>query len=186
MRLLIPTLLLLTAGCASLSSSPARPEPDVKGETGWRLAHAALREGAYDSALVLFERLHLTRPESLYGREALFFSAVILMDPRNPEWDPEAASTPLRGYLEREPDGPEPPRVREAETLLVFARQLTLPPEERLAALRPGERVVRVEDGETGAGASELRAQLARKDAEIRRLRQELERIKRTLVPEGR
>jgi hypothetical protein len=86
-------------------------------------------------------------------------------------------------------------RRPEAQTLLQFAVQLNLPPDQRVAALQPQQvpaaapaaqrRVVApAQQVQTlTAEVDRLRREVAQRDEQIRTQREELERIRRTLAP---
>jgi hypothetical protein len=187
----ILTLFLLAPACAHLSAFV--PEAEDVGDL-WGDAHDALYEQRFADAERDFSRIQDEHPETREGREALFFLGLMRLDPRNPDWDPEPAEAVLRRYL-ADPDPrdeadrrlPTPARVPEGRALLELARQLNLPPDERVAGLAPETRVevqrVVVPAQQATDEAAALRAQIAERDAEIRRLREELDRIRRTLAP---
>lgn len=164
----------------------------------WNDAHRAFALDSLDRAGELFGRLVAAHPESREGREARFFLGALHMDPRNPRFNATTATTNLRAYLASQDSLGQPIyRRHEAETLLELARQVERPCEERFAPLRCTTEVItqRVpaagqpggQNGATGgvspATVERLRAENAEKDAEIRRLREELNRIRNTLVP---
>jgi hypothetical protein len=188
----ILTLILLAPACAHLPAFG--PETEDVGDL-WGDAHEALYEQRFADAEQTFSRIQDEHPETREGREALFFLGMIRLDPRNPDWDPEPAEAALRSYLV-EPDPEEarrlrvtPARVPEGRVLLELARQLNLPPAERVAGLAPETRVevevqrVVVPAQQATDEAAALRGRIAERDAEIRRLREELDRIRRTLAP---
>lgn len=192
---LLLLLLGLSGACAQLSRLPGLPgvgpSPSL---VLWNQAHAALQAGQFERADSLFNRLTTDYAESREGREALFYRGVIALDPRNPRWNPKPAEADLEQYVASDtlPGGVQ--RLPEGETLLELARQLNLPAAERVPGLKPETRTVvtpgpaRVitRAGEAQAAAAEadrLRARLAERDEEIRRLREELDRIRKTLTP---
>jgi hypothetical protein len=189
---LLLLLLGLSGACAHLPGLPsAGPSPSL---TLWNEAHAALQAGQFVRSDSLFARLTTGYPESREGREALFYRGVIALDPRNPRWNPKPAEAELEQYVSSDtlPGGVQ--RLPEGETLLELARQLNLPAAERVPGLKPETRTVvtpgpaRVitRAGEAQAATAEadrLRARLAERDEEIRRLREELDRIRKTLTP---
>lgn len=182
-------LSLLLAACAHL---PARTSPSelTRGEL-WREAHMALYLEDFARADSLFTRLAADFPTSVEGREAVFYLGSMYLDPRNPAWSSERAETALRGYLLQDTVGTSIHRRPEATTLLELAKQLNLPPGERVVGLQPEAppatppRVVaRAGDQrELQEEVERLRRQLAERDQQIRRQREELERIRRTLAP---
>jgi hypothetical protein len=195
---LTTSLLLLLASCGGLSQSlgPGAAERDRL----WREAHHAMGLDSFRIATAAFQRLANAHPNTMEGREALFFVATMYLDPANPAMDPAAAAQSLELYLARDTANGERRRALrwpEAESLLALSRELTIPCEQRQSPLRcdPVEIVRRVTvpvpgPGEGGAqpapadgDAARLRTQLAERDATIRQLREELRRIRETLAP---
>jgi hypothetical protein len=148
-------------------------------------------------ATAAFQRLANGHPETMEGREALFFIATMYLDPDNPALDPAVAAQNFELYLARDTARERRWVLRwpEAEALLGLSRELMVSCEERETALRcdPVEIVRRVtvpvpgEPGQpaaaNGGEAARLRTQLAERDATIRQLREELRRIRETLAP---
>lgn len=189
---LLPLLLAIStlASCAHLQ----RPgSADRERITLWEQAHNALAAADFQSAERTFSVLAQQHPDSREGRESLFYLGSMMIDPRNPGWNPAPAERNLRSYLGREtPEQPMVQRRPEATTLLHLAQQLNMPAEERVAALQPETRVVMrpqrvvVPAAESRALATEverLRRELAQRDEQIRTQREELERIRKTLAP---
>jgi hypothetical protein len=193
-RTLLLLLVSVLAGCAHL-----RPDPRVEArEDAWREAHFAFYRGDYPRATAEFEALATAHPETGEGREALFFLAVLSLDPRNPAWNPQPAAERLRRYLQLL-DSVAPSRSfprPEARTLLELADQLNLPPQDRVAGLQADTRVVQVpttrvervvvpaaESRALAAEVERLRREMEARDTVIRRQREELERIRSTLAP---
>lgn len=186
-------LLVALSACATLGQRSDRERTSTQ---LWTDAHAALEALQFGRADTLFTRLSREFPELDAGRESLFFVGAIRVDPRNPGWDPARADTTLSAYIAM--DTAHAGRIGrrpEAETLLEIARQLNLPPDERVPQLQPETRVVtrpapRVAPaGQVTALSAEvarLREQLAARDQTIRRQEEELERIRRTLAAPGR
>jgi TolA-binding protein len=193
MRYLLPIALALLTSCAHLGTgrTDAQARLDL-----WNRAHVAFAEEDFATAEQVFERLAVEHPETSEGRESLFYLGTIRLDPRNPAWDPEPAEVRLRTYLAADtlPAGPVHRRP-EAQTLLQFAVQLNLPPDQRVAALQPQQvpaaapaaqrRVVApAQQVQTlTAEVDRLRREVAQRDEQIRTQREELERIRRTLAP---
>jgi hypothetical protein len=177
----------------------------------WRNAHTAFAQERFADAERGFRRVAAEFPERREGREALFYLGSLQMDPRNAKWEPDSAAVSLRRYLERDSvAAPHTLRRPEALVLLEIANQLNLPPDQRVPELQPRTRVVtraptpgraptqaappplRVAPAaEAAAEIERLRRQLgerekviAARDDEIRRLREEIERIRKTLVPQ--
>jgi hypothetical protein len=189
-------LVLVLASCASVTGQlgPGAVERDRL----WREAHAAMAADSFRVATAAFQRLANAHPNTMEGREALFFIGTLYLDPDNPALDPAVAAQNFELYLARDPDAERRRVLRwpEAEALLGLSRELMIPCEERETALRcdPVEIVRRVtvpgpgEPGQpppaaNGAEAARLRTQLAERDATIRQLREELRRIRETLAP---
>lgn len=171
----------------------------------WRNAHTAFAQERFADAERGFRRVAAEFPERREGREAFFYLGSLQMDPRNPKWQPDSAAVSLRRYLDRDSvAAPRTLRRPEALVLLEIANQLNLPPEERVPELQPRV-VTRTTPGraqpaapprvvsatESAAEIERLRRQINERDkliadreAEIRRQRDELERIRKTLVPQ--
>lgn len=203
-RSCLTLLVLLLPACATLGVG--------RGDRGldalWVDAHTAFAQQRFADAERGFRRMAAEFPESREGREALFYLGSLQMDPRNPKWEPDSAAASLRRYLAR--DSVEPPRTLprpEALVLLEIANQLNLPPHQRVPELQPQTRVItRITPGRTQPPSapprvvsaaeslaeierlrrlvSERDRQIADRDAEIRRQREDLERIRKTLVPQ--
>lgn len=176
-------LLSAIAACASLSRGDV---PDNTNVTMWRAAHAALDTGDFAAADRAFSELASAYPNTPEGREARFYVGSLRLDPRNPEWNPAPAEEGLRSYLDQD----EIARRPEATTLLQLAQQLNMPPEQRVAGLQPPTRVIEVPQRITTVErcpsleqVEALQRQVSEKDEEIRKQREELERIRRTLAP---
>jgi TolA-binding protein len=187
---------VILASCAHL---PGGRSPEVTSRTElWHEAHMALYQETYPRADSLFVRLAAEHPESTEGREALFYVGSIHLDPRNRNWNPERAETALRQYLLQDTLGTRIHRRPEANILLELARQLNLPPEDRVAGLAgepspatvpatppAAQRVVAptAQLRELQTENERLRQQVAQRDEQLRRQREELDRIRRTLTP---
>ncbi|CAN5723660.1 hypothetical protein BH23GEM5_BH23GEM5_03350 [soil metagenome] len=200
-------LILLLPSCATLGLGRGDGGMDEL----WRNAHTAFAQERFADAERGFRRVAAEFPERREGREALFYLGSLQMDPRNPKWEPDSAAVSLRRYLERDSvAAPHTLRRPEALVLMEIANQLNLPPDQRVPELQPRTRVVtrapapgraptqaappplRVAPAaEAAAEIERLRRQLgerekviAARDDEIRRLREEIERIRKTLVPQ--
>jgi hypothetical protein len=185
----------MAASCAHLPGG--RPGENAQ---MWHDAHMALYARDFARADSLFTRLALAHPHTVEGREARFYSGTIYLDPRNPAWDSERAETSLRQYLQQDTVGTTIFRRPEATMLHEMARQLNLPPTDRVEALRPATPVGQAQPPARGAAPprpvargdevralqaenDRLRQQVAAQDDQIRRQREELERIRRALAP---
>ena len=180
----LPALLLLSS-CAHLRATPGE---SWQRSRLWDEAHNFFATSAFESADSVFALLAERYPDSNEGREALFYMGVLSLDARNPGFDPKPAEMHLQRYLLIDSGGPAQIHRRpEAETLFELAHQLNLPTDERITALQqPVERttvVVRERAPQTlGEENERLRRELATRDAEIRRQREELDRIRRLLT----
>ena len=162
----------------------------------WAGAHAALARDSVPVAAALFQRLAAEHPRTDEGREARFYLGVLHLEPRYAEFSPARSAEHFNIYLSL--DSAQDVRVyREpaARSLLRLAQQLQLPCEDRIAALRGAPTVIERErrvpgaptpaptNGVSAAEAERLRGIIGDRDAEIARLREELARIRNTLVP---
>lgn len=161
----------------------------------WRQGHAAMRADSFRIAMAAFQRLAAEHPGDDEGREARFYLATLYLEPANPEYDPALAVQNLELYLASDAAGGRGTRRPEAETLLGLSRQLALPCEQRTGDLRcdpevilrtrpAGSDTVVVRQGnDQSAEVARLRRELNERDATIRQLREELQRIRNTLAP---
>jgi hypothetical protein len=189
--ILLLVTLVVTSGCASFRvGSPTGPTRSAL----WEDANEALGRFDFAGAQALFEQLAESYPETVEGRESLFYLGAIHLDPRNADWDPQPAQEHLSSYLAFQGEGgPRLYRYLEAQTLHEIARQLNLPAESRVEGLQPEQRVVteRVvvpaqQSRELTAEVARLREQVAERDARIQSQQEELERIRRTLAAPSR
>jgi hypothetical protein len=161
----------------------------------WNQAHDAFSRDSFRLAEERFQRLAAEFPRTHEGHEASFYLGVLAMEPRG-RVDFQAALRHLGTYLAadslRNPGGWH---AREAETLHRMARVLTTPCGQRVPAIFC-ETLVSVDtvtrtapsssDGAAAASAAEaarLRRVVADRDAKIRELEAELQRIRNTLAP---
>jgi len=192
-RTLICILILSVSACAHL---PGRTTADGRARVElWHEAHVALYQQNFARADSLFERLAAQHRGSDEGREALFYVGSVNLDPRNADWNSERAETAFQTYLQLDTVGSLIHRRPEATTMLEIARQLNLPPGERIAALQPGtvvtDTIVQLQPRiasqdqlrELQQENERLRGQVERRDEQIRQQREELERIRRALQP---
>lgn len=190
-RLALGLLLLALPACAHLvPGSGARDRLAL-----WDRAHAALDARRFEEARLGFQELVSRFGKSREGREALFYVGSIHLDPRNPAWNPGPAEEALARYLAQDTlEERLVARRPEARILLEIAHQLNLPPQSRIAALQPPAAtptppppapvVTRAQPvAELLRDIERLRVELAQRDETIRRQREELERIRRTLTP---
>lgn len=191
-RIFLLLIAVLLTGCATLGIGG---KTESEHEELWKQSHLALYGGNFARAESGFSELARRFPETGEGQEALFFLAVVSLDPRNPQWDPAPAREQLQRYLARDSSSvrlsyPRP----EARTLLELTEQLVLPPQERAGGLASETRVVRVPGPERvvvpatqsralTAEVERLRREVAERDETIRRQREELNRIRNALTP---
>jgi hypothetical protein len=159
----------------------------------WRQGHAAMHADSFRIAMAAFQRLAAEHPRDEEGREARFFLGTLYLEPANPAFDPALATQNLELYLGSDTAGGRLTRRPEAETLLGLSRQLALPCEQRTGGLRcapdvvvrPGgaDTVVVRQGSDQSAEVGRLRRELNERDATIRQLREELQRIRNTLAP---
>jgi hypothetical protein len=161
----------------------------------WRQGHAAMQADSFRIAMAAFQRLAAEHPGDTEGREARFYLGTLYLEPTNPAYDAEMASQNLEMYVASETAGGRVTRRPEAEMLLSLSRQLALPCEQRAGDLRcdpevilrtrpAGSDTVVVRQGsDQSAEVSRLRRELNERDATIRQLREELQRIRNTLAP---
>jgi hypothetical protein len=183
-------LLVLLGACAHLG---IRPQATTTRLELWDQGHRALQANEFARADSIFTILSQDYPASDEGRESLFYLGVLRLDPRNPNWDPHPAEDRLKRYLASDSTNKiEAHRRPEAEILLEIAHQLNLPPAERILGLQPGttteivkvpQRIVMAAESEAQAREiADLRQQIVARDAQIKKLEDELERIRRTLT----
>lgn len=174
---------LLAAGCASVETARERPDGRLDA------AREALHGGEFATADQVLSALAAEDAASAEGHEALFLLGLLHLDPRNPAWSPAEAEVVLARYLEF-PFGRSRP---EGVALYALARRLARP---QIAAAT-GRTVASTGDGapppadsagatpaaDSAGEAERLRAEVAARDRELARLRDELERIRRRLAP---
>jgi hypothetical protein len=188
-------LVALLAACASATAGGAGTSPASR-DALWRQGHQALREDSGRVAMAAFQRLAAEHPQAREGIEARFYLATLYLDPRAPTFDAQRAVENLDLYLAADTAGGRATRRPEAMRLLPLARELVLPCDRRTGPLRctpvaaAGGRdtvVVRTPSGDgSSAEVARLRRELAERDATIRELREELQRIRNTLAPRPR
>lgn len=183
--------LLVVNGCSALGMGGS--DEQSRTET-WTMAHQALEVEDFERAAALFQRLASDHPDTSEGREAVFYLGSMRLDPRNPAWDPEPAETHLVHYLAGDTIADRSNSIRrpEARTLLELARQLNMPPQDRVPGLQAETQVVEVQPervvvpaAESRALAAEvarLRRELSDRDSTIVTQRAEIERIRKTLT----
>lgn len=162
----------------------------------WRQGHAALQADSFRIAMAAFQRLAAEHPRDDQGREARFYLGTLYLEPANPAYDAALAVQNLELYLAADSARGRGTRRPEAQTLLALSRQLALPCEQRTGDLRcDPEVILRTRPGGTdttvvvrqgndqSAEVARLRREVNERDATIRQLREELQRIRNTLAP---
>lgn len=188
------TLLLSALLSACAVFAPENLGPDAARRDGlWRQGHAAMQRDSFRVAMAAFQRLAAEHPRSDFGREALFYLGTLYLEPANPAYDAGLAAQNLEMYVAADAEASRGTRRPEAEMLLGLSRQLTLPCEQRTGGLRCAPQVVArptgsdtvvVRQGSDQSGeVSRLRREVNERDATIRELREELQRIRNTLAP---
>jgi len=106
--------------------------------TTWIEAHNAFSNEDFTRASALFTELAERHPNTLEGRESLFYLGTMRLDPRNPAWDPRPAEAALVRYLAADSlEVGTTQRRPEGQTLLQLAQQLNMPPRDRVPGLQP-------------------------------------------------
>jgi hypothetical protein len=188
------TLLLSALLSACAVFAPENLGPDAARRDGlWRQGHAAMQRDSFRVAMAAFQRLAAEHPRSDFGREALFYLGTLYLEPANPAYDAGLAAQNLELYVAADTERGRATRRPEAEMLLGLSRQLTLPCEQRTGSLRCAPQVVTrpggsdtvvVRQGSDQSGeVARLRREVNERDATIRELREELQRIRNTLAP---
>jgi hypothetical protein len=184
-------LAALLSACAVFAPENLGPDAARRDDL-WRQGHAAMQRDSFRVAIAAFQRLAAEHPRTNEGREASFYLGTLYLEPANPAYDAGLATQNLEQYLALDTSGGRITRRPEAETLLGLSRQLALPCEQRTGSLRCEPQVVARSDttvvvrpggGDQSAEVGRLRRELAERDATIRELREELQRIRNTLAP---
>lgn len=179
----LPALVLLLPGCAHLGAGPSEGWERAR---LWDEAHGYLATYDFERADSVFTLITREYPETDEGRESLFYLGALHVDPRNSEWDAEISEARLREYLAADTESGPVHRRPEATTLVELVNQFNIPMEDRIAELQAPENrtvVIRSEEAPgTPAEVAQLRQQLEARDAEVKQLREELDRIRRTLT----
>jgi hypothetical protein len=187
---------VLSACSAGQGRVPTGPDAPRSADGLWRQAHYALRQDSARVAIAAFQRLANEHPRSREGREARYYLGTLYLNPDGPTFNPGLAAQNLDVFVAADSAGGALPRRPEAALLLDLARQLSLPCEQRQGDLRCDPSVVvrprgtgtdtvivRPGGAEASAEAARLRREVAERDATIRSLREELQRIRNTLAP---
>lgn len=184
----------LLSACSVFAPSNLGPGAASRDQL-WRQGHAALHADSFRVAMAAFQRLAAEHPRDSQGREARFYLGTLYLDPDNPAYDAAQAEQNFALYLATDTAGGRVTRRPEAETLLALSRQMVLPCEQRTGALRcdpdvvvrtrPGgaDTVVVRQGSDQSAEVARLRREVGERDATIRQLREELQRIRNTLAP---
>jgi hypothetical protein len=185
-------LAVLLSGCAVFAPENLGPDAARRDDL-WRAGHAAMQRDSFRVAMAAFQRLAAEHPRSDYGRDALFYLGTLYLEPANPAYDAGLAVQNLEFYLAADTREGRLPRRPEAETLLALSRQLALPCQQRTGSLRCDPQVIARSDttvvvrpgggADNSAELARLRRELNERDATIRELREELQRIRNTLAP---
>lgn len=184
----VAAVLLFTA-CATVGIGGSGGRREL-----WEQAHEAMSRDSFRVAEALFARLAREFPRTHEGHEARFYLGVLNLEPRGGV-DLRAADEHLRAYLSGDPQR----RLygyhhREAESLLQFTRLMLTPCEQRIPPIgcttitrvetRPSEPLpAPPQAGNQAEVVARLRQQVADRDARIRELENELQRIRNTLAP---
>jgi hypothetical protein len=185
-------LLPLLAACATLGGGRGGGSDGAARTRLWEQAFDAYSHDSVRVSQAIFQRLVADHPRTHEGHEARYYLGVLSLDPRG-NLDPRVADEHFRLYLAddsiRSLGGIH---RREAQTLQKLAQELRSPCGQRDAAVgcdtTTVTRTVTV-PGEAAPSAAEvtrLRSDNRAKDAQIRELRAELERIRNTLAPRPR
>jgi hypothetical protein len=186
-------LTLLLSACALGGQRGSGPGAASRDQL-WRDGHQAMRMDSARIAMAAFQRLASEHPGTVEGNEARFYLATLYLDPRG--FDAQRATEHLQLYLAADSTATRPTRRPEAVRLLALSRQLALPCERRTGTLRcstPEPATRPRGDGaepeppprtsDQSAEVARLRREVAERDATIRELREELQRIRNTLAP---
>ena len=183
---------LLLPACATLGVGRQGGESRAR---LWEQAHDAFSRDSFRVAEERFTRLAAEFPQTHEGHEASFYLGVLSLEPR---WrvDFQTALRHFNAYLAadsaRSPSGWH---GREGESLQRLVRVLSTPCGQRVPAILCDAPVATVDtvtrttpapDGAAAASAAEaarLRRVVAERDARIRELEAELQRIRNTLAP---
>ena len=179
----VPALLLALSGCAHFGASPA----DVLERSRlWEQAQTLLAAEDFERADSIFAAVAWSYPDTDEGRESLFYRGMIALNPANPGWNSEEAERHMQAYLASADEGGIIHRRPEAESFFALASQLNLPMDERIPELqaRPQTRVI-IQAREAEATVSEntrLTQEITACRAESQQLKEEMDRIRRTLT----
>jgi hypothetical protein len=185
-------LVLSCSACAVLHRGGEASNPRLE---LWNRAQLAFYADSFRTATAAFQQLAAGYPHTVEGREAHFYLGTLALDPRNSGFDAKTADDQLGRYLAPDTAVLTPPfRRTEATVMQRLAQELEHPCEDRIGPLRCETRVVRTGgggsreaprnvNGTSSAEVERLQAAVADRDAQIQRLREELDRIRNTLVP---
>jgi hypothetical protein len=185
-RLLLVLVSLAVTACAHLPNRQERDAAQLRVQL-WNEAHVALYDEAFERADSIFALLSDTFPTNDEGREARFYIGTLHLDPRNPESNSERAETALHRYLLQDTVGGVIHRRPEATTLLAIAREINravaaeIPPAANEAEAEPVRAAPSIR--ELQEDNARLRRELLQRDEQLRRQRDELDRIRRALAP---
>jgi hypothetical protein len=184
-------LIFLTTlpACATVNRAVGRGGEHARAQL-WEQAHLAVSGDSVRVAKALFQRLVVEHPRTYEGHESLFYLGVLSLDPRGGV-DIGAARQNLSLYLAEPPGRMRGYHYREAASVYALTTELLKPCGARVAGLPcPVDTRVVVREGETApppadasAELARLRREVAERDARIRELNEELQRIRNTLAP---
>lgn len=184
-------LLPLLAACATLGRGRGGGGDDAARKQLWDQAFDAYSHDSVRVSQAIFQRLAADHPRTHEGHEARYYLGVLSLDPRG-NLDPRAADEHFRVYLAddsiRSLGGIH---RREAATLQRLAQELRNPCGQRESGVGCDTTVVArtvttPSDPASAAEVTRLRRLLDARDARIRELQAELERIRNTLAPRPR
>ncbi|HEV7588555.1 MAG TPA: hypothetical protein VGO40_10605 [Longimicrobium sp.] len=181
-------LLPLLAACATLGGGRGDGGDDPAARTGlWDQAFDAYSRDSVRVAQAVFQRLAADYPRTHEGHEARYYLGVLSLDPRG-NLDPRAADEHFGVYL-----ADDSVRAlggihrREAQSLRRLTQELRSPCGQRTGGVGCDttvvSRTVTTPGDATPAEVARLQRQLRDRDARIRDLQAELERIRNTLAP---
>ncbi len=187
---LLLLLLTLLSACATLGLGSRRGEERTRTRL-WEQAHAAVAQDSLRVAKAIFQRLVVEHPRTYEGHESRFYLGVLSLDPRSGV-DLGAARQNLSLYLAEDSlHTPRGHRTRDAASLYALTTELLKPcggrdaglpcPVDTRVVVREGEPAP--PPGEATAELARLRREIAERDARIRELNEELQRIRNTLAP---
>ena len=177
-RLALPLMLAGSVACGGRPAPEAAPEPaEEPAVSAWestldsiRTLVAADGHARADSMLARFALEHVGSPDAA---EAMFWRALVALDPDNPLATPRDALVAIDGYLA---GGVAQPRYVEAlllrRTASALEGALTAPPQQLTVTTLPADSLVRLRAAQDTI--RQLRADLERTQAELERIRRRI------------